>query len=100
MSNQEDKLFKTTTSLSALAHPARLSVFRLLAHTGFIGLSATELRAQMNISTSTFAFHVRVLHQAGLIKEHKKGRAVRYTANIRAIRSLIAYLNDHCVVPE
>lgn len=100
ISNHPQSLLETASLLSVLAHPVRLSIFRFLAHSGFGGMCVTDIRQQLSIHTSTAAFHLRVLRQSGLIHERKKERRVYYSADIRLMRSLIAYLNDHCVVPE
>ncbi|MBC7047294.1 helix-turn-helix transcriptional regulator, partial [Salmonella enterica subsp. enterica serovar Heidelberg] len=53
--------------LAALAHPTRLSTFRLLVRHEPGGLSTGELVAASGLTQSTFSTHLAGLVKAGLV---------------------------------
>lgn len=84
--------------LSALAHDARLSVFRLLI--GRPGLSAGDLARALEMPPSSLSFHLKDLRMAGLVESRRDGRQVIYTANFEALTALIAFLAEDCCVGQ
>ncbi len=82
--------------LSALAHPHRLAVFRLLMHSGHDGRTAGDIAAQLQLPPSSLAFHTRWLTQAGLIRCWRDGRYVVYAVDVELTRALIRFLSEDC----
>ena len=60
-------------SLSALAHEARLRVFRALVVAGPEGLTPSALAEQLGIAPNALSFHLKELFHAELVS--KRGRA-------------------------
>lgn len=85
--------------MTALAHPVRLSVVRLLAAAGFSGLASPEIAARLALSRQALHRHLLHLLRCNLICRRQDGRIIRYAANIHTVRALIAYLNDQCTAP-
>lgn len=83
-------------ALSALAHPHRLAVFRLLVRAGPTGVSAGVLATAAGIAASTLTFHLKELERAGLIETRRDGRFIRSALNVPVMRELIAFLTDDC----
>ena len=61
-------------SLSALAHEARLRVFRALVVAGPEGLTPSALAEQLNIAPNALSFHLKELLHADLVSQERQGR--------------------------
>lgn len=82
--------------LTALAHPTRLSTFRLLVRHEPEGLSTGELVEASGLSQSTFSTHLAVLVKAGLVVPEKRGRQQIQRVRIDALRGLMLFLAKDC----
>ncbi len=72
----------------ALAHPARVTILRLLAtRTSCV---CGELVAELPLAQSTVSQHLKVLKQAGLIRGQISGPRTCYCLEPRALRRLKA----------
>lgn len=87
---------QTVRALSALAHAARLAVFKLLVEAGQEGLPAGVIADMLQIAPSALTFHLKELTNAGLLVQRPDGRRIHYSANFSAMNALIAYLTDNC----
>lgn len=83
-------------SLSALAHEARLRVFRALVVAGPEGLIPSALAEQLGIAPNALSFHLKELSHAQLINQERQGRNVVYRAEFSAMNDLLAYLTENC----
>jgi DNA-binding transcriptional ArsR family regulator len=83
-------------SLSALAHEGRLSAFRLLVQAGPEGLPAGEIARRLAVLPNTLSTSLSVLGHAGLIRSRREGRSIIYTADLAAMRRLLAFLMEDC----
>ena len=75
------------SSFSALSQQTRLDVFRLLIKAGADGVLAGELAEQLDIRQNTMSANLTVLLNAGLVRNERQGRTVRYFADFDAVRS-------------
>lgn len=83
-------------SLSALAHEARLRVFRALVVAGPEGLTPSALAEQLGIAPNALSFHLKELFHADLVSQERQGRNVVYRASFDAMNSLLGYLTENC----
>lgn len=83
-------------SLSALAHDARLDVFRLLVRAGPQGLAAGEIAAALDIRANTLSNNLTILASAGLVRSAREGRSIRYFAQMETMRDLLGFLLKDC----
>lgn len=83
-------------ALSALAHPGRLAVFRLLAPAGEAGLPAGDIARAIGALPNTTSANLNVLSAAGLIVARREGRSVYYAAAYDRMRGLLGYLIEDC----
>lgn len=77
---------------SALADPTRLRVVELLHEAS---RPVHELSAAFSISRPAISRHLRVLKQAGLVKEIKQGRENVYSLQADRLKPAIAWLEAH-----
>lgn len=82
--------------LSALAHPGRLGVFRLLVKAGPAGMAAGDIAKAMESLPNTLSNNLNILSGAGLVRSRREGRSVIYTAAYDRMRELLAFLIDDC----
>ena len=86
----------TVLALSALAHDARLAVFRLLVQAGPSGLAAGIIATRMEMAPPALSFHLKELTHAGLLLQRPEGRKIHYSANFSSMNDLIGYLTENC----
>lgn len=87
---------KATSSFSALSQRTRLDVFRLLIRAGANGLLAGELGERLEVRQNTMSANLAVLLNAGLVRNERQGRTIRYYADFDAVRGLLAFLMEDC----
>jgi DNA-binding transcriptional ArsR family regulator len=83
-------------TLSALAHEARLAIFRMLVQVGPEGLPAGEIARRLDLPAPTLSFHLKELKNAGILTCHRDGRSLIYAPDFAAMRGLISYLTENC----
>ncbi|MGO3711741.1 ArsR/SmtB family transcription factor [Alcaligenes aquatilis] len=88
--------FQVIRSLSALAHEARLRVFRALVVAGSGGLTPSALAEQLGIAPNALSFHLKELAHAELVSQERQGRNVVYRAAFPAMNDLLDYLTENC----
>lgn len=90
------ELPNAVVALSALAHPARLSVFRMLVQAGHGGIAAGEIARQLDVPANTLSANLNILTHADLIESRREGRSVIYSARYGSMATLLQYLMDDC----
>ena len=83
-------------ALAALAQASRLRVFRAIVGAGTDGMQPGQLSQGLEVPGNTLSFHLKELHQAGLVRVQREGRFLRYRANMATMQSLVSFLTDHC----
>ena len=83
-------------AFSALSQKTRLDVFRLLIKCGAEGLGAGEIGEILGVRQNTMSANLGVLLNAGLIRNERDGRAIRYYADYDGIRALLGFLMADC----
>jgi len=87
---------KATTAFSALSQQTRLDVFRLLIKAGADGILAGALADRLEIRQNTMSANLAVLLHAGLVRNERHGRTIRYFADFDAVRGLLGFLMEEC----
>lgn len=83
-------------AFAALAHPTRLAVFRLLVNWAPAGVPALAIAEALDARPSTLSGHLAVMRRAGLLNSARHQREIRYSARLRAINDLVAFLLSDC----
>ena len=83
-------------ALSALAHPARLEVFRLLVRAGPSGMAAGDIARATGSLANTLSTNLNVLAGAGLVASRRDGRSIIYAAGYERMSELLAFLMEDC----
>ena len=83
-------------AFSALSQMTRLEVLRLLIKAGANGMHAGEIGEAMEVRQNTMSTNLNILLRAGLVRNEREGRAIRYFADFDGIRSMLAFLMEDC----
>ena len=86
----------TLDALAALSQETRLDVFRLLIRAGKQGMQAGEIAEALDVRQNTMSSRLSILLQAGLLRNHREGRAIRYFADMEGLRGVLAFLMEDC----
>jgi DNA-binding transcriptional ArsR family regulator len=83
-------------ALAALAHPARLQVFRALVVVGKQGLTPGTMAEALGMPAATLSFHLKELMHADLVTQERAGRNLVYRAAYDRMNAVLGYLTAHC----
>ena len=83
-------------SLSALAQPMRLRIFRALVGSAPQGMTPGALSAMLDVPASTLSFHLKELTHSGLVTQERESRHLIYRPSIEQMNELLGYLTSHC----
>ena len=87
---------RALSALSALSQHTRMEVFRLLVRAGEEGMLSGEIGEALNVRQNTMSTNLVILANAGLIRNERQGRSVRYFADFEGVRGLLAFLLEDC----
>ncbi|MCF6316713.1 MAG: metalloregulator ArsR/SmtB family transcription factor [Marinosulfonomonas sp.] len=88
---------QAASAFAALGSEQRLSVLRILVRAGDEGLAIGELGKRSGVTGSTLTHHMKILAQAGLVQQTKRGRSVICAAvAYEQIFSLSQFLLSEC----
>jgi ArsR family transcriptional regulator len=86
----------------ALADPTRVRLLRYLAQSPSGTACACHVPDALGITQPTLSFHIKKLHDAGLVARERRGRWMHYTVRTESLESVRAYLDlpdqgdQHC----
>lgn len=84
------------SSLSALAHPGRLEVFRLLVRAGAEGMASGDIARATGHVPQTLSGNLNILGHAGLVSSRREGRSIIYNVHYAAMTELLGFLMEDC----
>lgn len=88
---------QAASTFAALGSEHRLGVLNTLVRAGPEGLSIGELGARSGVTGSTLTHHMKILAQAGLVSQARKGRSIIcIAAAYSEMKALSAYLLSEC----
>ena len=83
-------------AFAALSQATRLDVFRMLIKAGDAGMLAGDISDTLKVRQNTMSANLGVLTRAGLIRNKREGRSIRYFADMDGMRGLLAFLMEDC----
>ncbi|WP_137699730.1 ArsR/SmtB family transcription factor [Marimonas lutisalis] len=90
-------LTRAASTFAALGSEQRLTVLRTLVRAGPEGLTIGELGARAGVTGSTLTHHMKILAQAGLVTQTRKGRQIICAAvAYDELRTLSDFLLREC----
>jgi DNA-binding transcriptional ArsR family regulator len=88
------------TSLSALAQPIRLQVFRAPVVAGPEGLRPGVLSELLSVAPPSLSFHLKELMRSALVSQRREGRKLICRAELHHMNSQLGYLTENCCQGE
>ena len=85
-----------TDAFTALGHPGRLAVFRLLARRAPHGVRPGEIIGALGLKPSTLSVHLAMLERAGLIRARRDGKSIYYRIALDEVGALVDFLVNDC----
>lgn len=90
-------LIRAASTFAALGSEQRLTVMRTLVRAGPEGLTIGELGSRAGVTGSTLTHHMKILAQAGLVTQARKGRQIICAAvAYDELRGLSEFLLREC----
>jgi len=90
-------LIRAASTFAALGSEQRLTVMRTLVRAGHAGLTIGELGTRSGVTGSTLTHHMKILSQAGLVNQTRKGRQIICAAIAYGeLRGLSEFLLREC----
>ncbi|WP_150495157.1 ArsR/SmtB family transcription factor [Roseibium aquae] len=83
-------------AFAALSQRTRLDVVRLLIKAGPDGMSAGQIGEALGVRQNTMSANLAVLLNAGLVKNERDGRSIRYFADLSGVSGLLSFLMSDC----
>ncbi|MCB1438822.1 MAG: helix-turn-helix transcriptional regulator [Nitratireductor sp.] len=83
-------------AFSALSQQTRLEVLRLLIRAGGEGMLAGEIGDVLGVRQNTMSTNLNILLRAGLVRNEREGRAIRYFSDMDGLRGLLSFLMEDC----
>ena len=83
-------------TFTALGHPGRLSVFRMLMRLAPQGGRPTEIAEALGLKPNTLSHHLAELETCGLIRCTRQGRSLFYAVDLERTSGLVDYLVNDC----
>ena len=71
-------------------------MFRLLVKAGTDGMLAGEIGQALDVRQNTLSANLSILLNAGLVRNQREGRTIRYFADMDGMRALLAFLMEDC----
>lgn len=83
-------------AFSALSQQTRLEALRLLVRAGGDGMLAGDISDALGVRQNTMSTNLSILLRAGLVRNAREGRAIRYFADLDGVRGLLSFLMEDC----
>lgn len=87
---------KSLYAFSALSQQTRLQVLRLLVKAGTEGMHAGDIADKLGVRQNTMSTNLNILLRAGLVRNEREGRSIRYFADFDGIRGLLSFMMEDC----
>ncbi|WP_288934499.1 metalloregulator ArsR/SmtB family transcription factor [uncultured Sphingomonas sp.] len=82
------------STLSALAHEVRLTVYRMLVDAGQDGMAAGEISDRLGMHKATLSNHLKILLAAGVVDQERRSRSLIYRARPERVVALSRLLAE------
>ncbi|HVX56332.1 MAG TPA: metalloregulator ArsR/SmtB family transcription factor [Candidatus Saccharimonadales bacterium] len=94
--HSEPDVARYADMFSAMGTEARLRIMRLLLSAHPDGMTAGDIGAELDIPASTLSHHLDKLKNEDLVKVHREGTFLWYSANAVVLQELLGFLYAEC----
>ena len=92
----DEQIIRYADMFSAMGTEPRLRIMRVLLSAHPDGMVASDVGKELGISASNLSHHLEKLKHEGLVKVHREGTYLWYSANADALRELLGFLYAEC----
>jgi DNA-binding transcriptional ArsR family regulator len=96
MQNDSDQITRFADMFAAMGTEARLRIMQVLLSAYPDGVVVNEIQAELNIPNSTLSHHLEKLKNEELVRVHREGTFLRYSANTEVLQQLLGFLYAEC----
>lgn len=96
MNEPPSSLVTSASGFAALGSEQRLAVLIVLVRAGPDGIAIGVLGERSGITGSTLTHHVKILVNAGLVRQNRQGRHIICAANFETVEALSTFLLSQC----
>lgn len=90
------ELARVAGRFAALGSEPRVRIIRSLLAAHPQGLIAGDIQSELGIPGSTLSHHLEKLKSCGLVKVRREHQFLWYSANTRAVKSILEFLFAEC----
>lgn len=91
-----EEVIRYADMLAAIGTESRLRIVRLLLSAHPAGMIVGDIGAELQIAPSTLSHHLEKLKQEQLVTVRREGTYLWYSANTKALESLLGFLYAEC----
>jgi len=95
-SEKGKEVLRYADMFSAIGAEPRLRILRLLLATHPDGMFVNQIGEELEIPNSTLSHHLDKLKNEALIEVQREGTYLRYSANVKTLEELLAFLYAEC----
>ena len=92
-------LHRYADRFTALGHEVRLRILRRLRKAHPEGMVVGEIQKEIGVPASTLSHHLEVLLHAGLVRQRRESRYLRYFTDEQGLAELLHFLEAECRPP-
>ncbi|MDU8929408.1 metalloregulator ArsR/SmtB family transcription factor [Alisedimentitalea sp. MJ-SS2] len=89
-------MIRALDAFTALSQETRLRVFRHLVRAGAQGMVAGDLARALDVKQNTLSANLAVLLRAGIVRNRREGRSIRYFVDLDGLRGMLSFLLEDC----
>jgi len=95
-SEKGQEVLRYADMFSAIGAEPRLRILRLLLTAHPDGMFVNQIGEELEIPNSTLSHHLEKLKNESLIEVQREGTYLRYSANVKTLEELLAFLYAEC----
>ena len=94
--DSDAEIVRYANILTALGTETRLRIVRLLLSAHPVGMVVGEIGEELGIAPSTLSHHLEKLKNEDLVQVRRESTFLRYTANTKVLKDILAFLFAEC----
>ena len=93
---KHEEVSRYADMFAAMGSEPRLRIMRLLLSAHPDGMVVGEIGTELDVTASTLSHHLEKLKNEDLVRVHREGTFLRYSANTPVLEQLLGFLYAEC----
>ncbi|MGA2153265.1 MAG: metalloregulator ArsR/SmtB family transcription factor [Bryobacteraceae bacterium] len=93
---KHEEVIRYADMFAAMGSEPRLRIMRLLLSAHPDGMVVGEIGTELDVTASTLSHHLEKLKNEDLVRVHREGTFLRYSANTPVLEQLLGFLYAEC----